>query len=485
MTWRRSVIERADPRSGSRSRRSRRPGRGRRAVEVRAGKAEVGAFAGREVADHLAAAMLMKATSAIARVADVRHRPDDLPVLRAPRRRTAPGSCSTMPVARTASNPKTRIARPRRCAGSPWSTSTSLGGAAAPSRCVDIRADERIGLDGQVVGRPIGRDDPGVRVDGRRAALGRGADDGDLVHDHVAALHRAADAVRARAEDHDEERRGDPGQLAAVDPSQDEVADRADEQDVGDDHHQQELGRRHVERGQRAQRAAHRVLHLLAGREAAAEELLEQGVGRQQPRPEAGAPPPAAELVGRQVGADEDDATGADRAHRDEDLAILGADQRRRAVAQLAGGDRGRRDRRLLLAGPCRQRGLRQRRRPREVLERQEVGERRGPRPASRRRPSRSAARHRRPSARWRVAAPRSACCCRPPTPSRRALERLRRSGMSSARGRSAPARGPPPSPMSCGRRAPAPSPTTPTWSLDCSSTRTSTSALTVPLGSS
>ena len=156
-------------------------------------------------------------------------------------------SCSTMPVARTASKPKTGIVRPRRWAGSPWSISTSLAWRGQAVRALQL-ADQRIGLDAQVVGAPIGRDDSGERVDGRGASLGRRADDGDLVHDDVTALHRPADAIRAGREEDDEDRSRDPGQLAAVDSSQDEVADRADEQDVGDDHHEQQLGRRHVER---------------------------------------------------------------------------------------------------------------------------------------------------------------------------------------------------------------------------------------------
>ena len=241
-------------------------------------------------------------------------------------------------------------------------------------------ADERIGLDGQVVGASIGRDDAGERVDRRRTSLGRRPDDGDLVHDDITPLDRAADPVRAGREEDDEERGRDPGQLAAVDPSQDEVADGADEQDVRDDDHEQQLGRRNVEGGQGAQRTTHRVLHLLANRELPAEELLEGGVRREQPRPEAGRARPAAELVGGQVGADQDDPAGPDRAHRDEDLAIIGRDQRRRAVAHVAGRDRRRGDRSLRFARPGRERVLRDVVDRGEVLERKEVREGIGPR---------------------------------------------------------------------------------------------------------
>ena len=109
-------------------------------------------------------------------------------------------------------------------------------------------------------------------------------------------IERPMPYEQAREED-DEDRGRDPGQLAAVHPSQDEVADRADEQDVRDDHHEQQLGRRNLERRQRAQRAAHRVPPSPGGRDSAAEELLEGGVRRQQPRPEPGRARPAA--VGR------------------------------------------------------------------------------------------------------------------------------------------------------------------------------------------
>ena len=87
----------------------------------------------------------------------------------------------------------------------------------------------------------------------RPGALRR-AHDGDLVDDHVAALERRAEAVAADREDDHQRRDRHPRPLALVEPAQDQVVDRADERDVGEQQHEQLLDRRQVDRGQVLQR---------------------------------------------------------------------------------------------------------------------------------------------------------------------------------------------------------------------------------------
>ena len=204
--------------------------------------------------------------------------------LRAGRPRGAgrPGSSGTAAavsarIVRSEPNP---TARSRTRAGSPWRTSS---GWPSPSAAEDVAADrrrqQRAARDAAPGTAARRRED--AEVDLRRA-LGRArraADDRDLVDDDVAAAQERPEGVGADGEDDDEERHRDPRPLALVEAPEDEVVDRADQHDVGDEQGDQAADRRQGQRRQLRDRADQQAV--VDDREAA------DGPGRQEAPPQA------------------------------------------------------------------------------------------------------------------------------------------------------------------------------------------------------
>ena len=239
-----------------------------RAVEVRDVHLELGARARRELAsDHLATAAAHVGHVGHRRLAGVRDGPDrrSIHVLPGDVERGLVLDDRVGPNGLEAEDADGEAAQVRRIALLDGAVAR-CGARPAVEGVRDHARHERIGLDREVIGRAVRREDAGVALDRCRAAARAGADEADLVDDHGAALQGGADPVRAGAEDEHQQGSGDPRQLAPIEATQDQVADRADEEDVADDHDEEQLGGGNLERRQVAERVAHRVLGLLGDR---------------------------------------------------------------------------------------------------------------------------------------------------------------------------------------------------------------------------
>ena len=80
--------------------------------------------------------------------------------------------------------------------------------------------------------------------------VGRAPHDRDFVDDDIAAAKRRTEAVRADGEDRDEDGHRHPRPLAPVEPPQDEIVDRADQDDVAEQQKEQTAERWEGEDGQ-------------------------------------------------------------------------------------------------------------------------------------------------------------------------------------------------------------------------------------------
>ena len=136
--------------------------------------------------------------------------------------------------------PDGEVADPRRVAledveGAPGPGATEVA--------VDRRRQQRPAGDADLVDPARGREDPEVDLGGAVRGARRAADDGHLVDDHVAAAQDGPEAVGAGGEDHDQDRHREPRPLAPVESLEDEVVDRADQQDVGAEQDEQPTDR--------------------------------------------------------------------------------------------------------------------------------------------------------------------------------------------------------------------------------------------------
>ena len=244
-----------------------------------------------------------------------------------------------------------------------------------PSKAIRDAGHERIGLDGQVIGRSIGREDAGVGLDRGRAA-------GALVRmseiwlmTTSLPLSERADAERAGAEQHHQQRSGDPGQLASVQAAQDEVADRADEKDVGR-RSRPAAARPAAPRASAGSPAPVPIALAASSRPGSRRRTARaSALVRQQPRPEPRGAVPAAVGVGRHVRADEDDAARAERTASTRGSCRPRRDQGPRIVAKGAGRDGRRLDRRRGGARPGSERAVARASTAVRLVDRKEVGE--------------------------------------------------------------------------------------------------------------
>ena len=121
---------------------------------------------------------------------------------------------------------------------------------AAEELAADRRGQQGAARHLELVGLAGRREDPEIDL-GRAVGGAWGpADDRDLVDDHAAAAQCGAEPVRPGGEDHDQDRHRHPRPLAPVEPAQDEVVDRSDQQDVRPEEQEQPADRRQGERRQ-------------------------------------------------------------------------------------------------------------------------------------------------------------------------------------------------------------------------------------------
>ena len=85
-----------------------------------------------------------------------------------------------------------------------------------------------------MVGAARRREDPEIDLGAALGRVWRAADDRHLVDDDVAPAEGRAEPVRPDCEQRDEDRHRDPGPLAPVEPAEDDVVDRADQDDVAE-----------------------------------------------------------------------------------------------------------------------------------------------------------------------------------------------------------------------------------------------------------
>ena len=121
-------------------------------------------------------------------------------------------------------------------------------------RAAEVAADrgrqQRTAGHADLVGATGRREDPVVRLGDALGGARGAAHDGDLVDDDVAAAEERSEAVRTHGERDDQRRHRDPRPLALVEVAQDQVVDRADQEDVAAEQRDEALDRRQREGGQ-------------------------------------------------------------------------------------------------------------------------------------------------------------------------------------------------------------------------------------------